>query len=166
MKNGKVKVKAKAMTLAICMMMTVTILAAFVPSISAMENENVDRPQIAQSATNPIPFPNAAFMPIEPMKPPENLEEFKKMVEERYGRQFQGMKEKKEVRGTYFDITGKFAILWKESADVDSTWAWIAGDLDGDGSDDVLVDQYTYDEATSATTNTLIAKRGTDGTHL
>jgi len=166
MKNKRVK--TKAMALAICMVMAVSILAAFVLPISAMESTNVDRPQIAQSATNPVPFPNAAFMPIEPMKAPENLEEFKEMMEERREQRFQEqqMKERKVVQGTYFDITGNFAILWKESEDVDSTWAWIAGDLDGDGSDDVLVNMYEYDDITGATTSTLIAKSGIDGTHL
>jgi len=67
-------------------------------------------------------------------------------MEEKYEQRFpeQQMKERKVVQGTYFDITGNFTIPWEESGDVDSTWAWIAGDLDGDGSDDVLVHLYKY----------------------
>ena len=121
-----------------------------------------------QAATNPVPSPNAAFMPIEPMKPPESLDEFEKMMEERYGQRFpeQQMEERKVVQGTYFDITGNFAILWEESEDVNSTWAWIIGDLDGDGSDDVLVHQYKYDYTTDTRMEKVIAKKGSDGTHL
>ena len=70
------------------------------------------------------------------------------------------------TRGTYFDITGNFATLWNESADVNSTWAWIAGDLDGDGLDDVLAMQYKYDAVTDTGTGKVIAKRGFDGKHL
>ena len=121
-----------------------------------------------QAATNPVPFPNAAFMPIEPMKPPESLDEFEKMMEERYGQRFpeQQMEERKVVQGTYFDITGNFAILWEESEDMNLTWAWIIGDLDGDGSDDVLVQLYKYDYTTDTRTEKVIAKKGSDGTHL
>ena len=40
------------------------------------------------------------------------------------------------------------------------------GDLNGDGKNDVLVHTCEYDEATETTTETVIAKRGDDGSHL
>jgi hypothetical protein len=40
------------------------------------------------------------------------------------------------------------------------------GDLDGDGKCDVLVHTSEYDEDTDTRTETVIAKRGYDGTHL
>ncbi|MCW3130752.1 MAG: hypothetical protein N2V75_11740, partial [Methanophagales archaeon] len=70
------------------------------------------------------------------------------------------------TRGTYFDITENFATLWNESADVDSTSARIAGDLDGDGLDDVLIGQHKYDAVTDTETEKVIAKCGLDGKHL
>ncbi|MCW3130751.1 MAG: hypothetical protein N2V75_11735, partial [Methanophagales archaeon] len=41
-----------------------------------------------------------------------------------------------------------------------------AGDLDGDGLDDVLVMQIKYDAITDTETGKVIAKRGLDGKHL
>ena len=61
------------------------------------------------------------------------------------------------------------AYLWEESVTgTKSSYisADSAGDLDGDGKDDVLVRAREYDEATNTTTKTVIAKRGYDGMHL
>ena len=58
--------------------------------------------------------------------------------------------------------------LWEESVSgiQCSLWPFIAGDLDGDGVNDVVVQQSEYDPATSISTMRMIAKKGTDGTHL
>ncbi|GAF74684.1 unnamed protein product, partial [marine sediment metagenome] len=58
--------------------------------------------------------------------------------------------------------------LWEESVNGTqcSLWPFIAGDLDGDGADDVVVQQSEYDPVTDILTMKVIAKKGTDGTHL
>jgi hypothetical protein len=62
------------------------------------------------------------------------------------------------------------AHLWEDSVtgtgSSSSISAISAGDLDGDGKEDVLVRAREYDEATNTTTTTMIAKRGYDGSHL
>jgi hypothetical protein len=66
--------------------------------------------------------------------------------------------------------------LWEESANRTGSAEWFvsdplisavpAGELDGSGWDDVLVHKREYDEATSTTTETVIATRGHDGMQL
>jgi hypothetical protein len=43
---------------------------------------------------------------------------------------------------------------------------YLVGDLDDDDLDDVLVQEWTYNDSTDLTTAQLIAKKGLDGTHL
>lgn len=58
--------------------------------------------------------------------------------------------------------------LWEESATVTGSFieAHPAGDLDGDGTEDVLVLLKKYDANMDTTMATVIAKKGDDGTHL
>jgi hypothetical protein len=58
--------------------------------------------------------------------------------------------------------------LWEESVSGSSSVisASQAGDLDGDGKEDVLVQMAEYNETTNTTTKTVIAKRGCNGTQL
>jgi hypothetical protein len=60
--------------------------------------------------------------------------------------------------------------LWEESISVTggscSMRTYPAGDLDGDGLDDVTVEWYKYEYATDTGTAGVIAKRGIDGTHF
>ncbi len=68
---------------------------------------------------------------------------------------------------TYLRFTGTVTELWNQSHEGAS---WISAsavrDLDGDGKNDVIVNQCECDEAMNTTTATVIAKRGYDGTHL
>lgn len=58
--------------------------------------------------------------------------------------------------------------LWEESATVTGSFieAHPAGDLDGDGTEDVLVLLEKYDANMDTTMATVIAKKGDDGTHI
>ena len=58
--------------------------------------------------------------------------------------------------------------LWEESATVTGSFieAHPAGDLDGDGTEDVLVLLKKYDANMDTTMATVIAKKGDDGTHI
>jgi hypothetical protein len=61
--------------------------------------------------------------------------------------------------------------LWGQSVNASGYWncdIWIEGltDLDGDGLDDVIVHEWAYNESTDIETVAIIAKKGTNGTHL
>jgi predicted secreted protein len=58
--------------------------------------------------------------------------------------------------------------LWEQSLNETECDAGIrfTSDLDGDGVDDVLVDEWSYNESLDLDTTKLIAKKGTNGTHL
>ena len=67
----------------------------------------------------------------------------------------------------YFRFTGNVTELWNQSHEGASwTSASAVRDLDGDGKEDVLVLTSVNNEATNTTIETVIAKRGYDGTHL
>ena len=58
--------------------------------------------------------------------------------------------------------------LWEQSlSDTEcDIWAWLIDDLDGDGLDDFIVHEWTYNESTDTMSTAAIAKKGTNGTHL
>ena len=66
---------------------------------------------------------------------------------------------KKGINGTH---------LWEQSVNEYACGAGIelTSDFDGDGLDDVLVYEWSYNESFDLDTTTLIAKKGTNGTHL
>jgi methionine salvage enolase-phosphatase E1 len=187
------EIRRKAMALAIGMAMIALILTIFLSiPVLAAANENKTTiyknpiSEYTQAAFPSYPPPiQEAFRHTELKKYPKSHEEFKKLMEERRGqrswsheefkklmeerrgpRSWENMKEGKEIRGTYLDITGNFETLWEESDDVDFTHALIAGDLDGDGLDDVLVIQHKFDEETNTEMGIITAKRGINGTDL
>jgi hypothetical protein len=71
-----------------------------------------------------------------------------------------------EIPGSQHDliVTGK--ILWNESLVANSTHAEIVSDVEGDGNPDVLVYTLRYDPVTDIGTEKVIAKKGSDGSHL
>ena len=68
------------------------------------------------------------------------------------------------------NITGNYSIIWQEPLDADETsgaaGAYIVPDMDGDDNADVLVRTTKYDSSTNTRTAKVIAKKGTDGSHL
>ena len=61
--------------------------------------------------------------------------------------------------------------LWNQSVTINGTyncffWSHCTEDMDGDGLDDVIVEEFLYNEATDREAERVIAKKGTDGTQL
>jgi hypothetical protein len=57
--------------------------------------------------------------------------------------------------------------LWEEMLRETEVFMWLnMRDLDDDDVDDVLVEEWTYNESTNLTTGHILAKKGSDGTHL
>jgi len=59
-------------------------------------------------------------------------------------------------------------ILWEQTLRETEVfmWLYLAGDLDDDDADDILVEEWTYNESTDLTTGHIRAKKGLDGTQL
>ena len=139
---------------------------------TVIEEEGIEEKVIEETATKEAmpPFPHdQAYrsMPGQRRPPfPRSLEEEKEFAEKR-GQipPIHGLEKNGEC--TYFRFTGNVKQLWDESHEgVDWTQAYPAGDLDGDGKEDVLVQRSEYDEITDTRTETVIAKNGEDGRHL
>ncbi len=64
------------------------------------------------------------------------------------------------------NISGNYSTLWHESLVLNHTNVDIVPDLDGDDNPDVLVYTERYNSSTNEETVKLIAKKGSDGTHL
>ncbi|MCW3133023.1 MAG: VCBS repeat-containing protein, partial [Methanophagales archaeon] len=131
-------------------------------------NETIIEETATKEAMPPFPHDQAFRSMLGQHRPPfpRSLEEEKEFAEKR-GQipPIHGLEKNGEC--TYFRFTGNVKQLWDESHEgVDWTQAYPAGDLDGDGKEDVLVQTSEYVWATDTRTATVIAKRGYDGTHL
>ncbi|NQE45057.1 hypothetical protein C5S31_03415, partial [ANME-1 cluster archaeon GoMg2] len=61
--------------------------------------------------------------------------------------------------------------LWNQSVTINGTyncffWSHCTEDMDGDGMDDIIVEEFLYNEATDIETERVIAKKGIDGSQL
>ena len=66
----------------------------------------------------------------------------------------------------YLNLSGNYSTLWHQSLEANDTSAEIIPDIDGDNNPDVLVGAIKYNPVTDVETVTVIAKKGTNGTHL
>ena len=65
-----------------------------------------------------------------------------------------------------FNLSGNYSPLWHQSLEANDTYAEIISDIDGDGLDDLLVSTVAHNLTPNTETVTVIAKKGTNGTHL
>jgi hypothetical protein len=64
------------------------------------------------------------------------------------------------------NLSGNYSKLWHQSLEANNTYAEIIPDIDGDNNPDVLVGTIKYNPVMDVETVTVIAKKGTNGTHL
>ncbi|MEA1944885.1 MAG: hypothetical protein U9N07_06095, partial [Euryarchaeota archaeon] len=105
---------------------------------------------------------------------PPGLEEARDLAENQslpavFSRSIDDVKDLEQIESTYFRVGGE--VLWKEGFPTPTnqniwTDACITEDMDCDDNPDVLVHVRRYDPDTGIYTYTVIAKKGSDGTHL
>ncbi len=107
-----------------------------------------------------------------PFGHPESAEEMNKWIKERRMPQMpkriniSQIREMSYGKGTYLNITGNYSELWSETHDVNDTYAYVVSDMDGDDTEDIIVEMYKQDSVTDEYTYKVIAKKGSDGTEL